>query len=91
MAYLEFEFDSKTLKRQVSFEAIIPYENFEGPYPTLYLLHGLGANESLARALKEAGADVIYQPRPGGHTAIFCNENLPDVFAFLNPQTKARD
>ena len=242
MAYLEFEFDSKTLKRQVSFKAIIPYENFEGPYPTLYLLHGLGgsssrwlhatniralqngcygdfgayigeelvqvtrqmfplstrredtwisgmsmggfgayrnglkycdtfgkvaifagavhfyeydrewvrslgntrgevmnfepldetentdrnprwligqiekqnqqdgtnhfpafyitcgvddallgANESLARALKEAGADVIYQPRPGGHTAIFCNENLPDVFAFLNPQTKARD
>ena len=61
MAYLEFEFDSKTLKRQVSFEAIIPYENFEGPYPTLYLLHGLGANESLARALKgHAVGDKVY-------------------------------
>ncbi|MBQ7057839.1 MAG: hypothetical protein IJM83_00850 [Firmicutes bacterium] len=46
MAFLEFEFDSKTLKRMAKFSAIIPYEQFEPPYPTLYLLHGLGGNSS---------------------------------------------
>ena len=38
MAVLEMEFESKTLKRAVSFRAIIPYERFKPPYPTLYLL-----------------------------------------------------
>lgn len=44
MAVLEMEFDSKTLKRTVSFKAVIPYECFSPPYPTLYLLHGLSGN-----------------------------------------------
>ncbi len=44
MAILEVEFDSKALKRTVSFRAILPYERFQPPYPTLYLLHGLSGN-----------------------------------------------
>ena len=44
MAILEVEFDSKTLKRTVSFRAILPYERFQPPYPALYLLHGLSGN-----------------------------------------------
>lgn len=44
MAVLEMEYDSKALKRTVSFKAIIPYERFQPPYPTLYLLHGLAGN-----------------------------------------------
>ena len=46
MAYLDIEFNSKALKRLVSFRAILPYEGFKPPYPTLYLLHGLGGNSS---------------------------------------------
>ena len=46
MAVLQVEFDSKTLKRTVAFKAILPYERFKAPYPTLYLLHGLGGNSS---------------------------------------------
>lgn len=52
--------------------------------------HLLKANESLSGALKEAGAKVQFVPRPGGHTPAFCNENLPDVFAFLDPKTQPR-
>ena len=44
MAVIETEFDSVTLKRTVSFKAIIPFERFQPPYPTLYLLHGLMGN-----------------------------------------------
>ena len=44
MAILEVEFDSKTLKRTVSFRAVLPSERFKPPYPTLYLLHGLMGN-----------------------------------------------
>ena len=46
MAVVQVEFRSKTLKRQVSFRAILPTENFELPYPTLYLLHGLTDDSS---------------------------------------------
>ena len=44
MAILEVEFDSKTLKRTVSFRTVLPSEKFKPPYPTLYLLHGLMGN-----------------------------------------------
>lgn len=46
MAIIQAEFDSKELKRTVSFRAVLPIEKFEGPYPTLYLLHGLGGNSA---------------------------------------------
>ncbi len=46
MALVEMEFESKALKRMVSFRAILPYERFLPPYPTVYLLHGLGGNSS---------------------------------------------
>ena len=41
MALLHAEFRSQTLKRTVPFNVILPTEKFKGPYPTLYLLHGL--------------------------------------------------
>lgn len=46
MALLQAEFRSQTLKRSVAFQVILPMENFEGPYPTLYLLHGLTENSN---------------------------------------------
>ena len=44
MALIQMEVKSKTLKRAVSLNVILPVEGFCGPYPTLYLLHGLTEN-----------------------------------------------
>ena len=44
MALISIDFKSETLKRNVIFNVILPMENHEGPYPTLYLLHGLTDN-----------------------------------------------
>ena len=44
MALLQTEFRSETLKRTVSMNVILPIERFRGPFPTLYLLHGLTDN-----------------------------------------------
>lgn len=46
MAVASVDFYSETLKREVSFKAIIPLEYGPGPYPTIYLLHGLQENNS---------------------------------------------
>ena len=46
MAVLELEFDSRALKRMVTFQAVIPYERFEPPYPTVYLLRFLARTGS---------------------------------------------
>lgn len=44
MALMQLEFKSKALKRTVTANVILPVEKFRGPYPTLYLLHGLTDN-----------------------------------------------
>ena len=44
MALMQMEFKSETLKRTVSANVILPIERFRGPFPTLYLLHGLTDN-----------------------------------------------
>lgn len=46
MALLQIDFRSRTLKRAVSFQVILPVENYKSPYPTLYLLHGLTDNSN---------------------------------------------
>lgn len=46
MALIQTDFKSETLKRSVSFNAILPIEKFQPPYPTLYLLHGLTDNSN---------------------------------------------
>ena len=44
MALIQMDFRSEALKRSVTVNVILPYEKFRGPYPTLYLLHGLTDN-----------------------------------------------
>lgn len=44
MALIQMDFRSKTLKRSVTINVILPVERFRAPYPTLYLLHGLTEN-----------------------------------------------
>jgi len=46
MALLQVNFRSKTLKREVAFQVILPTEKFKAPYPALYLLHGLTDNSN---------------------------------------------
>lgn len=41
MAVMQVEFRSETLKREVTFNVVLPVESAQAPYPTLYLLHGL--------------------------------------------------
>ena len=75
MAYLQMEFQSKALRRNVSFQVILPTEKCQPPYPTLYLLHGLTDNSSgwlhntRIRALaEEAGLAVIM---PSGENSFY--------------------
>ena len=44
MALMQMDFRSETLKRTVTVNVILPIEKYKGPYPTLYLLHGLTDN-----------------------------------------------
>ena len=44
MALISIDFRSETLKRSVQANVILPIETCDGPYPTLYLLHGLTDN-----------------------------------------------
>ena len=82
MAFLELEFDSKTLKRTVSFNAVIPYERFSPPYPTLYLLHGLSGNKdrwlhytSIRALAEERGIAVIM---PSGENSFYLDIPVKD-------------
>ena len=64
-------------------------------FPELYMTCGtedalLGANEALAKARSEAGAEVIWRPVPGRHDFRFCDENLPRVLAWLGASAAPR-
>ena len=64
-------------------------------FPEIYITCGeedalLSANRQLAEALKEAGASVTYEPRPGRHDFVFCDNNLPDVLSWLDVRPRAR-
>ena len=39
MALISFDFRSEALKRNVVVNSNFPIEKYEGPFPTLYLLH----------------------------------------------------
>ena len=66
MAVFTGQFFSVVRKRQVSFSAVLPVDVFgaegrveyiDGPFPTLYLLHGYSGNHM----------DWLYSGRTGGH------------------------
>ncbi len=46
MAHLNIKFDSKVLGKETGINVIIPEKNYDGKYKCLYLLHGLGDDES---------------------------------------------
>ena len=82
MALIQMDFRSETLKRTVSINAIIPIEKFQGPYPTLYLLHGLTDNcngwlsySRIRLWAEESGLAVIM---PSGENSFYMDILLKD-------------
>ena len=82
MAILEMEFRSAALKRTVPIRAVLPVEKFVGPYPTLYLLHGLKDNNSswlnytrIRRWAENSGLAVIF---PSGENSFYMDVLVKD-------------
>ena len=82
MALISIDFKSETLKRNVIFNVILPMENHEGPYPTLYLLHGLTDNCSswlcntrIRMWAEESGLAVVM---PSGENSFYMDIPVKD-------------
>lgn len=65
-------------------------------FPEFYVACGLqdpllGANRSIAEALKEAGAHVLYEEGDGVHDWIFWNEYIRHVIKWLDIPTRPKD
>ena len=82
MALLQMEFKSETLKRTVTMNVILPVERFKGPYPTLYLLHGLTdnynswlSNSRIRLWAEESGLAVVM---PSGENSFYMDILVKD-------------
>ncbi len=82
MALLQMDFKSKALKRTVSVNVILPVERFKGPYPTLYLLHGLTdnynswlSNSRIRLWAEESGLAVVM---PSGENSFYMDVLVKD-------------
>lgn len=82
MALISVDFRSETLKRSVNANIILPIENHKGPYPTLYLLHGLTDNcngwHSYSRIrlwVEESGLAVVM---PSGENSFYMDILVKD-------------
>ena len=82
MALLQMDFRSKALKRTVSVNVILPAERFNGPYPTLYLLHGLTdnynswlSNSRIRLWAEESGLAVVM---PSGENSFYMDVLVKD-------------
>lgn len=67
MAYLTLNYRSEAIKRDIPVTVILPFDRgFDGPFPTLYLLHGLQNNSEswlvesrIVRMASERGLAVV--------------------------------
>lgn len=64
-------------------------------FPDFYVACGLQdvlleANRSIAAALKEAGADVVYEDGEGIHDWVFWDEYIQHVLKWLNIDMEGR-
>lgn len=106
MALLTCRFRSEVLEVDTSLQAIVP-EHRQGPWPTLYLLHGLGDDEAawcrysaVERYANERGIAVIM---PSCGRSFYCNmaygprwfdflsNELPSVAGRLFPLSERRE
>ena len=79
MALLQVDYKSKTMARKVHFNVILPsdIEGCKGPYPTLYLLHGIFGNSGswltsscVQRYAEDKGICVVM---PDGENGFYLN------------------
>lgn len=75
MALMQVNFNSRTLNRPVQIQVILPVENTEPPYKTLYLLHGVDGNDRdwvdgtcICRWAQEKGLAVVM---PAGENSFY--------------------
>ena len=82
MALISIDFRSETLKRSVQANVILPIENCDGPYPTLYLLHGLTDNcngwLSYTRIRKWAEESGLAVVMPSGENSFYMDILVKD-------------
>jgi S-formylglutathione hydrolase FrmB len=77
MALMHVEFRAERLQKQSSMDVIVP-EQGDGPFPVLYLLHGLSDNHtiwqrrtSIERYVEGRGLIVVM---PDGHRSFYIND-----------------
>ncbi len=82
MALISIDFRSVTLKRSVQANVILPIETCDGPYPTLYLLHGLTDNcngwLSYTRIRKWAEESGLAVVMPSGENSFYMDILVKD-------------
>ena len=82
MALISIDFRSETLKRSVQANVILPIETCDGPYPTLYLLHGLTDNcngwLSYTRIRKWAEESGLAVVMPSGENSFYMDILVKD-------------
>lgn len=82
MALISIDFKSEALKRNTCVNVILPIERFAGPYPTLYLLHGLTDNYngwlSYTRIRKWAEESGLAVVMPSGENSFYMDILVKD-------------
>ncbi len=91
MAFLATQFFGGSLTKASSMNIIVP-EGRKGPFPVLYLLHGLSDDHSIwhrrtsiERYVEGLGLIVVM---PDGHRSFYCNSSSPDGLAYEDHMTK---
>lgn len=106
MAFLNMTFFSKELGRSSSVYAILP-QGRKGPFPTLYLLHGLSDDHTiwmrrtsveryadkypLAVIMPDAGRSFYTDMAQGDKYFSYISQELPEVCESLFPLSKKRE
>ncbi len=85
MAFCTMQFEGPSIGKQASMNLIVP-ETGDGPFPTLYLLHGLSDDHtawmrrtSIERYVEDMRLIVVM---PNGHRSFYCNDPGPGGHAY---------
>lgn len=85
MAFLATQFFGGSIAKASSMNILVP-QGLKGPFPVLYLLHGLSDDHSiwqrrtsLERYVEGLGLIVVM---PDGHRGFYCNSTTPDGLAY---------
>ena len=84
MALCEVRFRGQSIEKQTGMNVILP--DGEGPFPVLYLLHGLSDDYTIWHRRTSIERYVEAQPlivvMPDGHRSFYCNDPRPGGLAY---------